>query len=323
VAAHCGTRHHELVTDPAALTDHLEFLAWHIDEPNSDPALLPTYLICRYAREHVKVALSGNGGDELFAGYPRHLDPPPLASRADRLRAAVPPWLRRARGCLPAGCAEGRLGRLLIDNDTLGLSYWVEQARAPVAREVAPWAFGAFSVLDWIEAAYDQVPGADWVNRRLFYDSTTYMPDQILAMVDRASMAVSLEVRVPLLDVRLVECLARVAGSPKIAGGGSGKAILKRIMRDHLPESIFTRRKLGFGLPMVRWIEAGPVRDVLDQLPRGRLAAEGLVDASALARWIQDPAARRDHWPFFWNLVMLELWLRQLGRPRPSEPRRP
>ncbi|HMP74745.1 MAG TPA: asparagine synthase (glutamine-hydrolyzing) [Kiritimatiellia bacterium] len=318
VAKHCGTRHHEQHADPANLLTHLDLLAWHLDEPNSDPALLPSYLICRSARQHVKVALSGNGGDEVFAGYPRHVDPPPNESRADRFRRWMPASVRRALATLLGAHGESRLRRLLADNDLVGMGYWVEQARLPVAEAVVPWACRHFSTLDWIQGVFGEVPGADWVNRRLYYDSTSYMPDQILNMVDRASMAVSLEVRVPLLDVRLVELMAGVAGSTKIEGGGSGKAVLKRAMRDLLPDEIFTRRKLGFGLPMVNWIGSGPVREVLDRLPSGRAAAAGLLDGAALRPWIARPQALKDHWPFFWNLVMLELWLGQLGRPRPT-----
>ncbi len=318
VAAHCGTRHHEQRIDPAQLIEHLDLLAWHIDEPNSDPALLPSYLICRYARQHVKVALSGNGGDEVFGGYPRHWDVPATATRADRLRTALPSPLRRALRTMMGVRGEGRLRRLLTDNDLIGLSYWVEHARPKVAREVTPWAATSFSALDWIETIVAEVPDADWVNRRLYYDSTTYMPDQILNMNDRASMAVSLELRVPLLDVRLVEFMASVSGTAKIEGGAPGKKILKNAMRGKLPDEIFTRRKLGFGMPIVRWIESGPIRTVLDQLPTGHAARAGLLEGAALRPWLDRPDELKNNWQYFWNLIMLELWLGQIGKPRPQ-----
>jgi asparagine synthase (glutamine-hydrolysing) len=320
VAAHCGTTHHEQRADPQSLIENLDLLAWHIDEPNSDPALLPSYLICKYARQHVKVALSGNGGDEIFAGYPRHMDPPPSASKADCVRRLLPAPLKRLARTAFGLRGEGAFRRLFEDNDLIGLSYWVEQARPQVAREVTPWAAARFSVLDWIAQVYREAPGEDWINRRLYYDSTSYMPDQILNMVDRASMAVSLEVRVPLLDVRLVEFMAGIRGAPKIEGGGSGKAVLKRVMRGKLPDEIFTRRKLGFGLPMVKWIASGPVRDILESLPAGLAATQGLIDGAALRPWLARTEELKSHWPYFWNLIMLELWLRQIGRPKPSSP---
>jgi len=310
VARHVGSRHHEQQVDPRSLVAHLEKLSWHLDEPNSDPAMLPSYMICRYAREHVKVVLSGNGGDEVFAGYPRHYDPPPRASRADRLRELLPRPIRRALQSALRFVDAEKARRLATDNDVIGLSYWAELARPQVAAKVAPWAMEAFSVLDWIESVYAPVAAQDWVNRRLYYDSTTYMPDQILNMVDRASMAVSLEVRVPLLDVRLVEFMAGVEGALKIETG-AGKRILKRAMSGLLPEEIFTRRKLGFGLPVVRWIEAGPVKAILDELPHGHLVRDGFVNGPALEPLLREPAVLKGDWTFFWNLIMLELWLAQ------------
>lgn len=279
--------------------------------------MLPSYVICRHARQHVKVVLSGNGGDEVFAGYPRHWDAPPCRSAADRVRAWAPRWARRL-----AVSALGRRGResgrrLLADNNTIGLSYWAEQAPDRLAASITPWA-APFSVVAWIERVFAEVPGADWVNRRLYYDSTSYMPDQILNMVDRASMAVSLELRVPLLDKRLVELMAGVRGARKIEGGG--KAILKRIMRGRLPDEIFTRRKLGFGLPVVRWIESPVMADLLHSLPRGVLAGEGYVEGPALEEALRDRELLKARWPFFWNLIMLELWMAQYvkGQRRPA-----
>lgn len=317
VARHCGTRHHEQTVDPAALVEHLDLLAWHLDEPNSDPAMLPSYLICKYAREHVKVVLSGNGGDEVFGGYPRHYDPPPRATLAARARLVLPRGVRAAAMAALGLAKDERGRRFAADADVVGMLHWVEQARPQVAGSVAPWAAASFSSLDWIEQVYGEIPGADWVNRRLYYDSTAYMPDQILNMVDRASMAVSLELRVPLLDVRLVEFMAGVRGSRKVAPG-DGKLILKRAMAGKLPPEIFTRRKLGFGLPVVTWLDSPMLRGLLDGLPNGRLATDGYIEGRALAPWLRDTGELKSHWQFFWNLVMLELWLRQLGRPKPA-----
>ena len=151
------------------------------------------------------------------------------------------------------------------------------------------------------------------MNRRLYFDSTNYMVDQVLNMLDRASMAVSLEVRVPLLDVRLVEFMASLPGPTKIKGGGSGKAVLKQALRPYLPEAIFTRRKLGFGMPLVNWIVDGALRDLLEQLPDGRCAQAGLLDGKALSPLLRDKQMLTDHWPFLWNLMVLEMWLRKHG----------
>lgn len=312
VAKHCGTHHHEKQINPATIIDHLGTIAGYMDEPNSDPALLPSYLICKYARDHVKVVLSGNGGDEVFGGYPRHLDAPVVLSGADRGRLIIPSSLRKwMRSQLTNRNDASRLRRLLTDMDVIGMSYWVEQAMPPMADEVSPWAMESFQILEWIEKIYDEASGMDWVNRRLYYDSTTYMPDQILNMLDRASMAVSLEVRVPLLDIRLVEYMAGMAGAPKIRGGGSGKDILKLAMRNELPDEIFTRRKLGFGMPMVNWIDDGPIKTLLRELPQGAIARAGFINGKSLSRWLERTEVVKSHWPYIWNLVMLELWHKQ------------
>ena len=314
VAAHCRTRHHEQSVDTTALLEHLQTLATCMDEPNSDPALLPSYLICKFARERVKVVLAGNGGDEVFGGYARHTEALSTGSMIDRLRQALPGWVRRGgRRFARRRDDRSRCRRLLTAPDVLGLSYWAEQARAPLADAVTPWALERFSILEWIESVYREVPGADGVNRRLYHDSTNYMPDQVLTMLDRASMAVSLEVRVPLLDVRLVEFMAGLPGPLKVRGGGTGKTVLKAALRDRLPDAIFTRRKLGFGMPLANWITDGGLRDLLHSLPTGRAAAAGLLDGAALRPRLRDTQLLKDQWPFVWNLMVLELWLEKHG----------
>lgn len=314
VAGHCRTRHHEQSVDPAALVAHLDTLATYMDEPNSDPALLPSYLICKFAREHVKVVLSGNGGDEVFGGYARHLDAPAQTSAVDAFRRRLPAGLRSILLPLVRGLGDrSRVRRLMTEADVLGMSYWVEQARPPLADAVTPWAVRDFSALNWIEHVYGEIHGADWINRRLYFDSTNYMVDQVLNMLDRASMAVSLEVRVPLLDVRLVEFMASLPGPAKIKGGGSGKAVLKQALRPYLPDAIFTRRKLGFGMPLVNWIVDGALRDLLEQLPSGRCAQAGLLDGKALSPLLRNQQMLKDHWSFLWNLMVLEMWMRKHG----------
>ena len=314
VAQHCQTRHHEQSVDPGDVAFNLEVMAACMDEPNSDPALLPSYLICKFARERVKVVLAGNGGDEVFGGYNRHTESLPASTAADRIRALLPGPLRSFGLQLlrPLG-DRSRFRRLMSESDVVGMSYWVEQARPPMADAVTPWAMRQFSVFDWIERVYREVPGSDFVNRRLYYDSTNYMPDQVLTMLDRASMAVSLEVRVPLLDVRLVEFMAGLPGPLKVRGGGTGKTILKQALRNQLPEAIFTRRKLGFGMPMANWITHGALRDLLHSLPDGLCARVGLIEGRALRPYLDNEQALKDHWPYVWNLMVLELWMQKHG----------
>lgn len=304
VAALAGTRHHEEILEPNHLPELIQTLAWHLDEPNGDPAMLPSYWICQYSREKVKVALSGAGGDELFGGYPRHVDPVPCTSPAGRIRQ-LPQGLRRMLLAPLQGLSPG-LSRLKVSNNVIGMSYWTDLADAAILQSIAPWS-SAFSTVDWLDSIFNEVPHADAVNQRCYYDATTYMPDQILAMTDRASMAVSLEVRVPLLDTRLVERMALVSGAAKICRGG--KTVLKDMMRPRLPPEILDRRKLGFALPVVRWVSSGPIRELLATIPSGRLCGAGLVDAEAFAALINDPPRLERHAFLAWNILMLELWM--------------
>jgi asparagine synthase (glutamine-hydrolysing) len=315
VAAHCQTRHHEQTVDAGALVAHLETLATYMDEPNSDPALLPSYLICRFARDHVKVVLAGNGGDEVFGGYARHTEAMAAGGWVNRFRDACPSRVRAlGLGWLRGRGDRSRLRRLMSTTDVIGMSYWVEQARPPLADSVTPWAVQTFSVLNWLEQVYREVPGSDPVNQRIYFDSTNYMPDQVLTMLDRASMAVSLEVRVPLLDVRLVEFMAALSGPTKVKGGGTGKVVLKRALKAYLPDEIFTRRKLGFGMPLANWITDGPLRELLHRLPDGHCARAGLLEGGVLRSFLQgDGQKLKDHWPYLWNLMVLELWMQQHG----------
>jgi asparagine synthase (glutamine-hydrolysing) len=316
VARYIGSEHHEIIVEPQTLLDHLDLLTWHIEGPNADPAMLPSYIVCRHARSAVKVALSGNGGDEVFGGYFRHFDPPPHNTPACWLRSVLPKASRRVLAAVLQGGGDGRpqraLRRLLASNNAIGLAYWVDQAPSAVREAVTPWSNESFQATEWVETVIAEIQG-DWVNRRLYYDSTTYMPDQILAMVDRSSMAVSLEVRVPFLDRRLVEFMASLAGRQKVAKG-AGKLVLRRALRDLLPQSIFERRKLGFGLPVVRWIQSPQLTERLQGMLTGRLASDGYVEARALRREIDSPDKAARHAAFLWNLLMLELWYGQFGR---------
>jgi len=317
VAAHVGSQHRQITIEADELLEHLDRLAWHLDEPNWDPAMLPSYIICREARRSVKVALSGIGGDEIFGGYHRHLDPPPLDTPACWLRAVMPGPLRRfvaaAFGRRRSGRAR-RFSRLGYDNNVIGLAYWVDQADAALLERVAPWAPELFDVPEWIESVMAETRRGDWVNSRLYYDATNYLPDQILAMTDRASMAVSLEVRVPLLDRRLVEFMSGLPGRMKVRPG-EGKLVLKEVARRLLPSEVLERRKLGFGVPVRRWILDGRIQELMRSLPRGRLAEEGLIEGAPLEAVLGSEDLTVHHGAFLWGLMMLELWYRHYTKP--------
>ena len=312
VARHVGTDHAETMVRPSAF-EILPDLVWHCDEPFADSSAVPTYYVSRAAREHVTVALSGDGGDEVFAGYTRYK----LAREREAWRR-VPRWLGEGIG--------GRLTRILPFtapgwNTLATLSYLSGQGRIagqgiyPYVRDALysrAWGRRAttFDPMARLESILAPVRGLDVVSQLQYLDMHHYLPGDILTKVDRMSMAVSLEVRAPLLDYEVVELMARAPLSYKLAGDVS-KVSLRRLAARLLPKSTLEKRKQGFALPQGRWFQ-------------GQLyarAEEILLDPRALGRGYFDPRAirtvlsehrrgRRDYGTWLWCLIVLEIWHR-------------
>ena len=314
VAARYGTDHYELVVKPSAL-DVLPKLAWHFDEPFADSSAIPTYYVSKITREHVTVALSGDGGDENFAGYRRYARAQQLHERLDHgmLRLAQP-LLRLAAGALPVGAPGqayagflgagelGRYHRLMTYERSETLRHLLSSdLRGSVA---APGAAG-FARL----AA--ELGAPDYVSTLQLIDIHTYLPEDILTKVDRASMAVSLESRVPLIDHVLMEYAATIPSALKLRGD-QGKHILKRAMASSLPGDILSRRKMGFGVPLGDWFR-GELRELVRDVLLSQAARErGMFRPEAIARLLDaHDAGRRDYSARLWALVCLELWMGQ------------
>ncbi len=318
VARHLGLRHTTLTATARDMLDLAPRMGDIYDEPFADASQLPTALLCRLARGHVTVALSGDGGDELFGGYARY----PWTLRAHRLLCAVPLPLRRGLvallGLPPAGLwnalPRGRALRWRLD--ALGVDGFealylrllsqhkdparlVPGARAPgspgyrPARWPADLGDGDDARLAWMRLA----------------DLLCYLPDDILAKVDRASMAVGLEVRAPLLDHRLVAFAARLPAS-LLLQGGVGKGLLRRVLHRHVPPALVERPKMGFGPPLAAWLR-GELRPwASDLLSPSRLARQGLLDAEEIARLWAEFLAGEDNWRHLvWDALMLQAWL--------------
>ena len=315
VAARYGTDHHEFVVKPDA-TDVLPRLVEHYGEPFADSSALPTWYLARLTRQHVTVALDGDGGDELFAGYDRY-----RALAAYRLMARLPAGRRLAHAIATraAGTAlPARARRLLAAaSSTPEESYartvsvftpeevrrlYSEEMSART-REVTPYA--------GLRRAFVASDAADLLGRTLHVDTLTYLPDDLLVKVDIATMAHGLEARSPLLDHPLVEFAARLPSRLKLRGS-RGKRVLRRAAADLLPAPILRRRKAGFGVPIGRWFR-GELRGYLEDV---------LLSPSALGRGFFDPAAvralvrshghgLRDRSAQLWALLMLELWCRR------------
>ena len=322
VAQHLGTDHTQLMVSGRQALDVIPKLADWYDEPFSDSSQIPTYLVSAMTRQHVTVALSGDGGDELFAGYNRYqltqkswrklsLLPRPLRrglacaitsispANWDRLAALAPSSLRPRQSGDKAHKLASLLG--LEDDNALYrclVSHWEPTKLMPGVAE----AKGTL----WDKSVTRDFP--DLMDRMQFLDLVTYMPDDILTKVDRASMAVALEARVPLIDHRVVEFAWRLPQSVKIRNGTS-KWLLRQVLYRHVPASLIDRPKMGFGVPLGDWLR-GPLRDWVETLlSEQRLREGGLVDAQVVRRYWQEHLSGRHNWQYLlWDVLMLEAW---------------
>ncbi len=316
-AARIGAVHHTevLEADPTLAVD---VLPWFFDEPHADPSTVPTYLVSRMARRHVTVALSGDGGDETLAGYRRYVHD--VAENRLRRNLGGPgrAAFRLAGRLYPElGWAPRVLrGKTFLTNvgDDPAHAYWRSVTRIGrgaavallhpdvAARLVEHDPFERFAEL------YRRPAVDDPLYRAQYADFHTYLPDQILAKVDRASMAVSLEARVPLLDHRFVGRFANLPASEKVAGG-RGKHAFRRALRTRLPAEVLDGEKRGFDTPLAAWIRgplAGPVREAVEALPADWFRREALRQVLA-----EHGAGRRDHGRLLWSLLVLEHWRRR------------
>ena len=318
VARHLGTESHETIVRPD-IVDLLPKLAWHFDEPFADSSAVPTYYVSAAARQHVTVALSGDGGDELWAGYTRH--------RVERWEATARRWLGRSgasiagrlAGGLPLGLKGARSLRHLAlspadacaRKHAYGL-FDLDSRGALYTRDFAADVQDSDPFLGF-RLAYDACPSVDPLDRALYVDVKTYLVDDIMTKVDRMSMAVSLEAREPLLDHKLLEFAATVPTSLKLKNGRS-KYLLRRFLERRIPTSIVDRPKHGFEAPIGEWLR-GPLAPMVDDLLLdGRLRDRGVFDPRAVDRvWRQHRSGARDHRHRLWSLVMLELWFRQFA----------
>lgn len=322
VARHLGTEHTELYAKPEHALDLVQRLPHFYDEPFADSSQLPTMLVSELTRRHVTVALSGDGGDELFAGYQRYVigtsrwarvtrTPLPIRRAAGRALLAIPEnGFDLAARLLPQRRRPDHLGRKIhkvarslgADGDDMYLqmlSQW-DQPDAIVRGGHEP-----HGVL-WDRSLRDDLP--DLLDRMQLEDSVTYLPDDILTKVDRASMAYALEARVPLLDHRVVELAWHLPQTMKVRDG-QAKWALRRILERRVPNELIDRPKMGFGVPIDHWMR-GPLRDWCEHLlDPTRLESQGLLDPEPIReRWQQHLAGANWAYPL-WTVLMLQAWM--------------
>jgi asparagine synthase (glutamine-hydrolysing) len=334
IASGLGTHHTSITVTPADAMDVIPSLPHIYDEPFADSSQIPTFLVSRIAREHVTVALSGDGGDEVFGGYNRHAWIPSLARGAGRVPRPVrlaaaagvdmftpATWERLMRTATPV---LPRRFRHRTPGDKLAKVVQVLRADGPddlYLRMITHWSDPSDLVIGAQEHPTGLTdPGraadvADLALRSMWLDATTYLPDDILVKVDRASMAVSLEARVPYLDHRVVEFGWRLPTAMKLAGGRS-KLPLRALLQRYVPRELFDRPKMGFGAPIGDWLR-GPLRGwAEDLLHPNRIAVEGFLRVDGVSTaWREHLSGRRNRQYQLWDVLMFESWLDSADAP--------
>jgi asparagine synthase (glutamine-hydrolysing) len=323
VAKHVASEHTELYVSARETLEVVPRLPDWFDEPFADSSQIPTFLVSAMTRAHVTVALSGDGGDELFAGYPRYM----LAESLWRRIARAPASLRRAVGLTLARIPEPVLDRLakLLPPRLRSLNFGRKLHRlASLVQLPVDDALHAELVAVWPEERF-LVPGTsgalqiapdpqlaallpDFLARMQYYDTLSYLPDDILVKVDRCSMAVALEARQPLLDHRLVEFVWSLPREFKVRNGET-KWLLRRVLHRYVPRALVERPKMGFSVPLAEWLR-GPLRDWARELiAPGHLVRQGLFAVSEVERlWSEHQNRQANRESVLWNILMFQAW---------------
>jgi asparagine synthase (glutamine-hydrolysing) len=325
VAAHLGTEHTELYVEAADALAVVPLLPTLYDEPFADSSQVPSFLVSSLARRHVTVALTGDAGDELFGGYNRYIHGAPawrrlramprfMRTAGASLATAVGPatldrWVARLGRHAPAALAGGRAGDKLHklamllpagseeDFHRALLSYWPDPSRVVSSAPPSP-------------ASPPLPAGLGFAERAMLHDTLHYLPDDILAKVDRASMGVSLETRVPMLDTAVYGFAWSLPMAMKI-DGGTGKRVLRELLYRHVPRELVDRPKQGFAVPVAAWLR-GALRDwAEDLLDPVRMRDEGWLQPEAVhACWDEHQSGRRNWDTRLWTVLMFQAWLR-------------
>ena len=324
VAEHLKTDHTELYVSHEDAINVIPKLASLYSEPFADSSQIPTFLISQLAKQDVTVALSGDAGDELFCGYNRYqmtnmmwkklsMLPTPVRSLASKcITSFSPQTLDKLRGCLPSSKQFNSIGDKLHKGAGVLLSQSVDELYLGLVShhlEPASIVIGGKEMPTLLTENAPDLEGLDDVQRMMALDLVTYLPDDILVKVDRASMGVSLESRIPFLDHRIIEFAWSLPLSMKIREGQS-KWPLRQILYKHVPRKIIDRPKMGFGVPIDTWLR-GPLRDWAESLlDESRLQREGYFHPIPIRkRWDEHLSGKRNWQYFLWNILMFQAWL--------------
>jgi asparagine synthase (glutamine-hydrolysing) len=329
VARHLGTDHTELYVTAAEALSVIPKLPRMYDEPFADSSQIPTFLVCQMARQHVTVGLSGDGGDELFGGYNRHvwsnriwdavgwLSPSVRSVLSGALRSVAPEsWDKLWSICAPLLPESAKHRNPGLKLHKIADMLPVKDRESLYLRHSSHWADPADVVIAGTEPDHESVRNElaqlpDFIHQMMFLDTITYLPDDILTKVDRASMAVSLETRVPFLDPRVVDFAWSLPLSMKVRGG-QGKWLLRQLLYRYVPQELIDRPKAGFGIPVETWLR-GPLRDWAEALlDERRLQLEGFFNPAPIRKIWSAHLAGRGLWQYhLWDVLMFQAWLEE------------
>jgi asparagine synthase (glutamine-hydrolysing) len=314
-AKHFNTEHHEFTVTPD-LVEIVDDLVWHFDEPFADSSALPTFMVSKMARAFVTVVLSGDGGDELFAGYTRYV--------TDKKRSGfsnLPKFLRKGVQGVAEKLPHEAKGKYYLYNSSLdaveryidSVSHFNQIKRKSLyAKDFQSQLNGNFGIG---EESFQRIAGkvstSNPTDNLLYLDSKTYLPSDILVKVDRMSMATSLEARVPLLDHKLIEFVEKIPTKLKLKGLET-KYIFKKAMEGIVPNEILYREKQGFGVPINEWINSQLKEKIHEALSENKTLTRGYFDVKYIKMLLEEhQTGRRDHSHSLWILYILELWHRR------------
>ncbi len=334
VASHLGTDHTELYITPAEALAVVPHLTEWYDEPFADSSQIPTYLVSRLARRHVTVSLSGDGGDESFGGYNRYFYATQLWKQTHRM----PPWAMALAGrtilAVPSSCWEAagwmipkrrrpvQFGKKMHKLASTFLPTGQSSQDNLYRSLISQWHDPNRVVIDAHEhkgLLWDPIVAqriSDFFNRMQYLDTLTYLPDDILTKVDRASMAVSLEARVPLLDHRVVEFALRLPKQMKCRDG-RGKWLLQQVLKRYVPQELVDRPKMGFGVPIDHWLRNELAEWAGDLLSPSAISRHGLLDPEPIEKAWRSHSSEEANLQYpLWTVLMLEDWLDRQGAAR-------
>jgi asparagine synthase (glutamine-hydrolysing) len=318
VAKHLGIKYNEKIFTSADVCGNIETVADFLDEPMADPSILPTYLLSKFARRNITVAFGGDGGDELFVGYDTY-----QAHRIADYYRAMPRFLK--------SCASHIIDRLPVSTSNMSLDFklnkFMDGINCDPAIRNAVW-LGAFkdtdisgvisgdikpdrsAIFEDIEALYPEIERIkDPIEQIQYLDLRFYLQDDILVKVDRASMANSLEVRVPFLNHELVDFVTRLPPNMKLQGLKT-KFILKKALKDKIPADILARNKKGFGIPVAEWIKKDLKELIMDHLNPGKINREGFFKSSFITALLNEHfKGTKNNRKKIWTILIFELWL--------------